>query len=63
MLKLSISWISYRHAASNDYLIVRFQRTSIVTENIFENHFKYVDELTRMGANIKVESNTAIIEE
>lgn len=35
--------------------------TSIVTESIFENRFKYVDELTRMGANIKVESNTAII--
>ena len=36
--------------------------TSIVTESIFENRFKYVDELTRMGANIKVESNTAIID-
>ena len=36
--------------------------TSIVTENIFENRFKYVDELCRMGAKIKVESNTAIIE-
>ncbi len=35
--------------------------TSIVTESIFENRFKYVDELTRMGASIKVESNTAII--
>ena len=35
--------------------------TSIVTESIFENRFKYVDELTRMGANIKVESNIAII--
>ena len=35
--------------------------TSIVTESIFENRFRYVDELTRMGANIKVESNTAII--
>ena len=35
--------------------------TSIVTESIFDNRFKYVDELTRMGANIKVESNTAII--
>ena len=32
--------------------------TSIVTESIFENRFKYVDELTRMGANIKVEGNT-----
>ena len=36
--------------------------TSIVTESIFENRFKYVDELTRMGASIKVEGNTAIIE-
>ncbi|MDR2043972.1 MAG: UDP-N-acetylglucosamine 1-carboxyvinyltransferase [Clostridium sp.] len=35
--------------------------TSIVTESIFENRFKYVDELIRMGANIKVEGNTAII--
>ncbi len=36
--------------------------TSIVTESIFENRFKYVDELARMGANIKVEGNSAIIE-
>ena len=36
--------------------------TSVVTESIFENRFKYVDELLRMGANIKVEGNTAIIE-
>lgn len=38
------------------------QGTSIVTESIFENRFRYVDELTRMGANIKVEGNTAIID-
>lgn len=35
--------------------------TSTVTESIFENRFKYVDELTRMGASIKVEGNIAII--
>ncbi|MCI5935735.1 MAG: UDP-N-acetylglucosamine 1-carboxyvinyltransferase [Lachnospiraceae bacterium] len=35
--------------------------TSTVTESIFENRFRYVDELTRMGADIKVESNIAII--
>lgn len=35
---------------------------SIVTESIFENRFKYVDELARMGASIKVEGNTAVIE-
>ena len=36
--------------------------SSMVTESIFENRFKYVDELTRMGARIKVEGNTAYIE-
>lgn len=36
--------------------------TSIVTESIFENRFKYVAELNRMGASIKVEGNTAIID-
>ena len=35
--------------------------TSLVTEKIFENRFKYTDELTKMGANIKVEGNTAFI--
>ncbi len=35
--------------------------TSTVTESIFENRFKYVAELSRMGANIQVESNVAII--
>ena len=36
--------------------------TSIVTESIFENRFKYVAELAKMGSNIKVEGETAIIE-
>ena len=36
--------------------------TSIITESIFENRFKYADELTRMGATVKVEGNTAIID-
>ena len=35
--------------------------TSIITESIFENRFKYVAELVRMGADIKVEGNTAIV--
>ena len=33
-----------------------------MTESIFENRFKYVDELARMGGNVKVEGNTAIID-
>ena len=35
--------------------------TSIVTESIFENRFRYVQELIRMGAKIRVEGNSAII--
>ena len=35
--------------------------TSVITESIFENRFRYVDELARMGARIKVEGNTASI--
>ena len=35
--------------------------TSIVTESIFENRFRYVAELVRMGAKIRVEGNSAII--
>ena len=42
-------------------LLAIAEGTSTVTESIFENRFKYVDELTRMGANIKVEGNIAII--
>lgn len=34
---------------------------SVVTESIFENRFKYVDELLRMGASIRVEGNVAVI--
>lgn len=37
--------------------------TSIVTESVFENRFKYVDELVRMGGDVKVEGgDTAIID-
>ncbi|MEG3073258.1 MAG: UDP-N-acetylglucosamine 1-carboxyvinyltransferase [Ruthenibacterium sp.] len=36
--------------------------TSIVTEGIWENRFRYVDELTRMGASIQVDGRVAVIE-
>lgn len=35
--------------------------SGMVTETIFENRFAYVDELARMGANVKVEGNTAFV--
>ena len=35
--------------------------TSMVIESIFDSRFKYVDELVRMGANIRVEGNVAVV--
>ena len=32
-----------------------------ITENVFENRFMHVQEMQRMGANIKLEGNTAIV--
>ncbi len=44
-------------------LLCMAEGTSIVTETIYENRFMYVDELTRMGANMRVvEGNSAVIE-
>ena len=43
-------------------LLAFSEGTSIVTESVFENRFKYIDELNRMGADIKVEGgNVAIV--
>ncbi|MGD9560033.1 MAG: UDP-N-acetylglucosamine 1-carboxyvinyltransferase [Oscillospiraceae bacterium] len=36
--------------------------TSIITEGIFENRFRYVEELLRMGANIQVDGRVAVVE-
>lgn len=38
------------------------QGTSVIVENIFENRFRHVGELVRMGANIKVEGKVAVVE-
>lgn len=35
--------------------------TSVITENIFENRYKYIDELRRMGADIQIEGRVAIV--
>ena len=42
-------------------LLTTAKGTSIITENIFENRYKYIQELNRMGAKIKIEGRTAII--
>jgi len=38
------------------------QGTNIITENVWENRFQYIDELRRMGANITVDGRIAVIE-
>ena len=43
-------------------LLAVAQGASIVTETVFENRFMHVGELKRMGANIKIEGRSAIIE-
>ena len=36
--------------------------TSIITESVWDNRFRYVDELTRMGAQIQVDGKVAVVE-
>ncbi len=43
-------------------LLLRADGTSTITEGIFENRFQYIEELKRMGANVRVEGRMAIIE-
>ena len=38
------------------------QGTSVVTETVFENRFMHVDEFKRMGAKIRMEGRSAIVE-
>ena len=42
-------------------LMTQAAGTSIITENIFENRFMHALELCRMGANIKIEGNRAVV--
>jgi len=43
-------------------LLLRAEGISTITESIFENRFQYIEELRRMGANIRVEGRMAVIE-
>ncbi|MCI6569366.1 UDP-N-acetylglucosamine 1-carboxyvinyltransferase [Dysosmobacter sp. HCP28S3_G4] len=38
------------------------QGTSLVTESVWNNRYRYVDELKRMGASIQVDDRTAVVE-
>lgn len=42
--------------------LAKAKGTSVVVENIFENRYRHVDELVRMGADIKTEGKVAVIE-
>ena len=43
-------------------LLTCAEGTSIVTENVWDNRFKYVEELRRMGANVSVDGRIAVVE-
>ena len=43
-------------------LLSQAEGTSFVTEGVWDSRFQYIDELKRMGANIKVEGRIAVIE-
>lgn len=43
-------------------LLTAARGTSIITENVFDGRFRHVDELKRMGAQVKVEGRTAVVE-
>jgi UDP-N-acetylglucosamine 1-carboxyvinyltransferase len=42
-------------------LLALAEGVSIVTEGVWDNRFKYVDELTRMGADIQVDGKMAVV--
>ena len=43
-------------------LLTLAQGTSIITDSIWDNRFRYVDDLRRMGAHIQVDGNIAVVE-
>lgn len=43
-------------------LLTKVQGTSILTETVFENRFMHAEELRRMGADIKIEGRSAVVE-
>lgn len=43
-------------------MLTRARGTSVFVENIFENRFRYVDEIKRLGAKIETQGKTAVIE-
>lgn len=43
-------------------MLTKAHGTSVFVENIFENRFRYADELKRLGAKIEIQGKTAVIE-
>jgi len=43
-------------------MLTKAKGTAVITETVFENRFMHVDELKRMGADIKIEGRSAIVQ-
>ncbi len=54
--------LPHRHAALMGVLLSVAKGTSTVTESVWDNRFRYVDELRKMGANVQVDGQVAVFE-
>mgnify|MGYP000411686449 CR=1 FL=1 len=59
---LALSGLSDGYAGSVHGFDDPLPSTSVVTETVFENRFMHVDEFKRMGAKIRIEGRSAIVE-
>ena len=59
---VALSWISTDIQPQFMTVLSVAQGTSVICESIFENRYQHCDELRRMGADIKVDGRTAIIQ-
>ena len=58
----ALSRFPHRHAAQLCAVLSTAQGTSVITEGVWDNRYKYVNELRKMGAQIQVDGKTAIVE-
>ena len=59
---LSSSRAPHRSQPLAMVLLTAAEGTSVITENVFDGRFRHVDELKRMGAQIKIEGRTAVVD-
>ena len=59
IVQFTLGHVSYAWNAA--VTLLRSRGVSVIEENMFENRYRHVDELTRMGAEIRVSGRTAVV--